>query len=404
MAATAIGLVALSLAFAVFPAAALTPEEIDAGAATAASGARRHVEKLASNRMAGRNNGTPGSRRARKYLVKSLNGIAQPLGSGSKPYFQRFERDGYAGVNVLAVVAGRELPGEYVVLGAHYDHLGVGSCGPETGTHDRICNGATDNASGSAAVLAVGAAIAELPEPPRRSVVLALWDAEEDGLQGSRHYVETAPAVPLSQTVVYVNLDILGATLIPSLANNTFAIGGETGGVPLSELVAEAATHQTVDVTPLSYVFGQQRGDYFPFGQAGIPLVWFGDSSSACYHTAGDEISRVDWDKLAEQTALAFRTVVGVAETESPPSFLEPTPGPTYADAVSLQGLLKLSLPADLGLFPPPAQAEITDLAALIDQIVTDGPDAFDGTDSVSVIATAAVLIRNLESLPCPAW
>jgi hypothetical protein len=404
MAALRIGVLVLSLGFGGSSAAALTPEQIDAGAATAASGARRHVEKLASNRMAGRNNGTAGSRRAQRYLVKRLKAIAEPLAGGSKPYRQAFERDGDAGTNLLAVIPGRELPGEYVIVGAHYDHLGVGECEPETGTDDRICNGATDNASGTAAVLAVGAAIARLPEPPRRSVVLALWDAEEDGLEGSEHYVLIDPLLPLSETITYVNLDILGATLIPSLASNTFAIGAETGGAQLRELVAEAATHHAIDLTPLSYVLGQQRSDYFPFGHAGVPTVFFGDSSSACYHTAGDEISRVDWEKLEEQTGVAFRTVVGAAETDDPPAFLAPTPGPTYDDATSILGLLDLALPADLGLFPPPAQAEIADLAALIEQVVADGPGAFDSADAVSVIATAAVLIQNLEALPCPAW
>jgi hypothetical protein len=394
---------ALGLPFAFAPpsAAALSPEEVDAGAAAAAAEVARHVEKLASNRMAGRDNGTPGSRRAQKYIVKRLKPVAEPL--GAKPYRQPFQRD-EKGTNLVALIPGRELPDEYVVVGGHYDHFGPGKCGPEIGTNDRICNGATDNASGTAMVLALGAAIAQLPEAPRRSVVLALWDAEEDGLEGSQHYVQSDPLVPLEATVAYVNLDLLGATLIPSLANNTFAIGGETGGTALRDLVAEAASHHTVDLTPLSYPFGQGRSDYFPFGQAGVPVVSFGDSSSACYHTAGDEIARVDFAKLAEQTALAFRTVVGVAETETPPAFVAPAAGPTYEDAVALAGLVALSVPADLDLFPPPARAEIEELAALIEQVAAEGPDAYDGADAVAVIATAAVLIRHLEALPCPAW
>ena len=316
--------VSVGLGLGAAPGAALTAAELDAGARTAASGAKRHVKKLASNRMKGRDNDTRGSRLAQAYLVKRLAKICEPLGSGPKPYLQPFLRDGDAGANLLCVIRGRELPDEHVMLGGHYDHLGVGGCGPETGTSDRICNGATDNAAGTAVVLAVGNAVAKLPEAPRRSIVLALWDAEEDGLEGSEHYVEEAPLVPLSQTVAYVNLDLLGATLIPSLANNTFAIGGETGGAALSDAIAAAAASQTLDLTPLSYVFGQGRSDYAPFGKAGVPIVFFGDSSSACYHTAGDDLSRVDWDKLSEQSALAFRTVVGLAEADDAPSFVPP--------------------------------------------------------------------------------
>ena len=281
-------LLALSLSLSVglglgaAPGAALTAAELDAGAQTAASGAKRHVKKLASNRMKGRDNDTRGSRLAQAYLVKRLAKICEPLGSGPKPYLQPFLRDGDAGANLLCVIRGRELPDEHVMLGGHYDHLGVGGCGPETGTSDRICNGATDNAAGTAAVLAVGNAVAKLPEAPRRSIVLALWDAQEDGLEGSEHYVEEAPLVPLSQTA---------------------------------------------------------------------PLI-----------------------------------------------------APTYADAVSLQKLLALAVPADLGLFPPSGQVEIAEVGALIDQLVADGPAAFDGADAVSVFTSAAVLIAYLEGLPCPAW
>ena len=72
-------------------------------------------------------------------------------------------------------------------------------------------------------MLAIGEALRSLPTPPRRSVVLALWDAEEDGLLGSLYYVNH-PIVPLTQTVAYVNFDILGQDLVPSLRANSFAV------------------------------------------------------------------------------------------------------------------------------------------------------------------------------------
>ena len=104
---------------------------------------------------------------------------------------------------------------------------------------DHICNGATDNAAGVAEVLSIGREIAQRPKPPRRSVVLALWDREEDGLLGSRYYVQH-PVRPLAQTVVYVNYDIQGANVLPSLDTDTFAIGSETGGPQLQSIVARA--------------------------------------------------------------------------------------------------------------------------------------------------------------------
>src|SRR5262249_2825984 len=111
-----------------------------------------------------------------------------------------------------------------------------GACASARAPGGDICNGATDNAAGSAIVLGVGLALKK--RPPRRSVVLALWDAEEDGLVGSLYYVNN-PLVPLSKTVAYVNFDIQGSDLLPSLATTSFAVGPETG-TTLTDVVRAA--------------------------------------------------------------------------------------------------------------------------------------------------------------------
>lgn len=386
------------------PAAALTQKQIDKGAKKAAQGLRQPVKFLASDKLQGRQNGSEGSVRAQEFLVKKLRKIAEPLGTGDEPYLQPFLRLGDVGTNVLAVIRGSELPEEYVMIGGHYDHLGT-DCDPGEKPGDVICNGATDNAAGTAAVLAIAKAIAKLPEPPRRSVVIALWDAEEDGLEGAEYYVEEAPLVPLAQTVAYVNLDLLGATLLPSLARNTFAIGSETGGAVLRDAIdAAAALHPAVELTPLSEAFGQGRSDYRPFALAGVPTVFFGDGSSACYHTAGDDLSRVDWKKLAQQSAIAFRTVVALTEGATAPVFAPPNAAPVYADAVELQRVLALAVPADLPLFSPDVQTTIQFGANVIDEIADEGPAEFDGTDAGSTLIQAGIFVTELEALPCPGW
>jgi hypothetical protein len=386
------------------PAAALTQKQIDKGAKKAAQGLRPIVRFLASDKLQGRQNGSEGSVRAQEFLVKKLRKIAEPLGTGDAPYLQPFLRLGDVGTNVVAVIRGSELPEEYVMIGGHYDHLGT-DCDPGEKPGDVICNGATDNAAGTAAVLAVAKAIAKLPEPPRRSVVIALWDAEEDGLEGAEYYVEEAPLVPLAQTVAYVNLDLLGATLIPSLASNTFAIGSETGGAVLRDAIdAAAALHPAVELTPLSEAFGQGRSDYRPFALAGVPTVFFGDGSSACYHTAGDDLSRVDWKKLAQQSAIAFRTVVALTEGATAPVFAPPNAAPVYEDALELQRVLALAVPADLPLFTPEVQTKIQFGADVIDQIADEGPAEFDGTDAGSTLVQAGIFVTELEALPCPGW
>jgi hypothetical protein len=382
------------------PALALTDEALEAGARQAERGLKRSVRTLAANRLQGRDNGTEGSLRAQAFLRKRLRKVAEGLGTGDDPFAQPFQTP-EPGTNLLGVIRGSELPDEYVIVGAHYDHLGT-SCGPSDDPGDVICNGATDNASGTAVVLAVGRAIRKLREPLRRSVVLALWDAEEDGLAGSEHYV-AEPLVPLAQTVAYVNLDLLGFTLTPSSGPGTFAVGSETGGATLRAIV-DAAGRPPLDLVPLSYLFGQGRSDYANFGAAGVPIAFYGDGSAHCYHTSGDEIGLVDFEKLALQSAAAFRTVARLASEDPPPSFVAPSPSPVYDDAVSLQRAIDRALPADLGIFPIDVQAELVAIQEQVGAIVADGPGTFDPPDAIALLAGAGVLVNRLEELPCPAF
>ena len=101
------------------------------------------------------------------------------------------------GTNILAKIPGGDLANEYVIIGGHYDHLGNNCRG--TDATDTVCNGATDNGTGTAAVLELARKI-KAAGTPRRTVVFALWDREEDGLLGSNFYVQN-PIVPIAQTV-----------------------------------------------------------------------------------------------------------------------------------------------------------------------------------------------------------
>ena len=194
----------------------------------------RMVTALASDELEGRDNDTPGSELAQELLIRRLRKAGRglnPAGLKTEAYKQHFTFNGQTGTNLLAVIRGRELPNEYVIVGGHYDHLdtrsnAAGACSTGRPPGGAVCNGATDNAAGAATVLAIGRALKK--HPPRRSVVLALWDAEEDGLTGSLYYVNF-PLVPLAQTVAYVNFDILGSDLLPSLKTTTFAVSPETG-------------------------------------------------------------------------------------------------------------------------------------------------------------------------------
>jgi hypothetical protein len=349
------------------------------------------VAVLTSDGLAGRNNLTAGSAGARAFLVERLRPIAEganPAGSGDAAYLQPFAQ----GTNVVAVIPGTELPDEYVIVGAHYDHLG--SCAvSEPG--DTVCNGATDNATGVAVALAVADAVAR--QPVARSVLIALWDAEEDGLLGSAHYVAN-PLVPLADTVAYVNLDIQGANLRPAIRHLTFAIAGETGGPVLQDMVTDAAAGSTLDTIALSSIFGQFRSDYASFVNVGVPSVFFSDSTGPCYHTNDDEYGIVDFAKLGQQIGTTERLTRALANTASPPTFTS-APLVVFADVVELE---RVSLEALPGTAPGSADRAAVEAAlAVYSPIVAAGPAAFDAGDVSAVLVATLGLVDALTSGEC---
>ena len=104
----------------------------------------------------------------------------------------------------------------------------------------------------------------------------------------------------------YVNFDIQGSNLLPSLRNTTFAVASETGGARFQEIVRAAIGEQSLDTSLFSSIFGQFRSDYANLINVGVPSVFFTDSTGPCYHTAQDDPSVVDFYKLEQQTATAL--------------------------------------------------------------------------------------------------
>lgn len=354
---------------------------------------------LSDDALAGRNNNTAGSVAAQDYLIDELQaaGIAGLVGGGGDAaYKQPFTQSGSIGTNILGVIPGSELPNEYIIVGAHYDH--VGTCRTvEVG--DTVCNGATDNAAGVAAVLGIARGITALPTPPRRSVIIALWDAEEDGLRGSLYYTNN-PLVPLVDTKGYVNFDIQGANLLPSLRNFTFAVGAETG-IGLGALTSAAAATVDLDERQLSFIFGQARSDYVNFTNVNVPTVFYSDSTGPCYHTNGDEPAVVDFGKLEKQTRRGYELTLALADAAVPPVFAIPgTPLATYADAVILDEVLTAGV-ADLALFAPADQTALSNAQTTVHQLVLDGPGAFDNTDVGTLLNNTITVIDVLTRTTC---
>jgi acetylornithine deacetylase/succinyl-diaminopimelate desuccinylase-like protein len=359
---------------------------------------QRDLNILAGDDKAGRQNGTAGSAAAREFLIDELRPVADGLagGSGDAAYLQPFT----GGTNVMAVIPGTDLADEYVMVGAHYDGLG-GSCEFRS-AGDSICNGATDNATGVAALLAIARALGSESPGPRRSIILAIWDREEDGLLGSRHYVAN-PLRPLNRTVAYVNFDIVGANLLPSLRGTSVAVAAESGGARLEGIVRSAIDAHALDTEMLSTPFGQGRSDHATLLGAGVPSVFFTDATGGCYHTNDDEPAIVDHPKLLQQIGTSLAVTRALANTGSPPSFVSGTPPATYDDAVAFGRIVNRAW-ADRALFSSADQATLERVRNDMQRIVDEGRAAFDSNDLSATLGNAATVVSMLTGLPCEGY
>ncbi|HEY3723900.1 MAG TPA: M28 family peptidase [Acidimicrobiia bacterium] len=350
---------------------------------------------ISSDTFQGRDNATAGSILAQRYLIDRLATMAvgiNPSKTGDASFQQPFD----GGTNLLAEIPGTDKAGEYVMIGAHYDHLGT-NC-RTADPNDHICNGATDNGAGVGAVLQIAKMIKD-HGAPRRTVVLALWDREEDGLLGSKYYTEH-PIVPLAQTVAYINFDIQGANLLPSLQNASFAVGAETGGPQLQSLVRSAVATGPLQTRLVSSIFGQNRSDYINFTNVGVPNVFFSDSTGPCYHTAQDQVGVVDFWKLDQQAKLTYQLARSLIQADGRPPFTTGTPLATFDDALSLQAVTSSAI-ADLGRFTAEQQSQLLKFRDDLNAIVAGGPAAFDSADISTLVSGAATAVSILTSGTC---
>jgi Zn-dependent M28 family amino/carboxypeptidase len=269
---------------------ATAPPDIAAAPASAAAvdsvRLMRDLSVLAHDSMEGRATGTPGNARARAFLERSF-AEAGLLTFGAS-YLQSFSftrgNAALEGVNVVGHVRGTTQPARYIVVPAHYDHLGI--------RNGQIYNGADDNASGTAALLALARHLVR--QPPRHSIIFAALDAEEMGLQGARAFV-AAPPVPRDAIVLNVNMDMVGRN-----DANELYVAGTYHYPDLLPVVEQVAAGVEVRLIPGHDRPGGEPGDdwtnlsdHGAFHAAGIPFLYFGVEDHPDYHRATDEFERI---------------------------------------------------------------------------------------------------------------
>lgn len=245
------------------------------------------VRTLSSPAYEGRRTGTPGNRKAQEYLEQRLRAIGiAPLGESFAQQFS-FSRRGQStgAVNLVGMVRGSKAPERYIVLSAHYDHLGV--------QKEKIHPGADDNASGVAVVLA--AARWFKANQPEHSIVFALFDGEEMGLQGAKHFVKTMP-LPKDKVVANINFDMVGRN-----DKGEINVAGTSYTPQLRAVVEQAARRSGLKVA-----FGHDRpkaltkvddwtgsSDHGAFHDVGIPFLYLGVEDHADYHGPGDTFEKI---------------------------------------------------------------------------------------------------------------
>lgn len=299
------------------------------------SSAEATINFLASDELQGREAGFHGSRVTSEYIVSLLQWMGvSPLADS---YFQPFDAyrkerqkkgrlevhpDSIAKLkqevhqkltmrNVLGMIPGKNTK-EYVIVGAHFDHLGI----DPVLDGDQIYNGADDNASGVSVVLQIARAFLASGQQPERNVIVAFWDGEEKGLLGSKYFVQTCPF--LSQIKGYLNFDMIGRNNKPQQPKQVvyfYTAVHPVFGDWLKEDIRKYGLQLEPDYRAWENPIG--GSDNGSFAKVGIPIIWYHTDGHPDYHQPSDHADRLNWDKIVEITKASFLNMWKMANEKS---------------------------------------------------------------------------------------
>ena len=286
--------------------------------------AEAYIGFLASDALRGREAGTQWGKIAGEYIVSNLKTLGvKPLYNS---YYQPFEAyskerqkkgrwqvhpDSIALLkqevhrklemnNILCKIDGKN-PDEFVVVGAHYDHLGF----DPALEGDNIYNGADDNASGVSAVLQLVKAFLATGVRPERTVIFAFWDGEEKGLLGSEYFVQTFPGI--SEVKGYLNYDMIGRNADES--NPGYLMYFYTEAHPVfGDWLKDSVEKYGLDLAPDYRAWDRPVGgsDNASFALRNVPVIWYHTAGHPDYHMPGDHTGRINWNKIVDITKASF--------------------------------------------------------------------------------------------------
>ncbi len=224
-----------------------------------------------------------------KFIDENLEPVSCALADWNVNYQSKFDTVVAKTDNVIGILRGEgPLAEEYVVIGGHYDHLGMGEVGSRTPQRREIHNGADDNATGTAAVLELARRYVRYDKKPKRTMVFICFSGEERGLLGSAFYVnEEKPVFDLEKTVAMINYDMIGW-----LRDNKLTIYGTGSGSSFDEIVEKNVEGTGLELNKVASPFA--GSDHMPFVQKQVPVMFIHTGLTDVYHTPEDDYAALN--------------------------------------------------------------------------------------------------------------
>ncbi len=291
--------------------------------------------------------------------------------------------------NLAGLIPGKgPLADEYVVVGAHYDHLGYGGEGSMTPNVTAIHNGADDNASGTVAALLIGALLKDrlAAADAHRAVVIALFSGEESGLAGSSRFVESPPH-PIDRNTAMINLDMVGR-----LRDDTLIALGSDSAPEWAGRIEEAAG-AVEGLTVTSHGDGYGPSDQTSFYAAGVPVLHLFTGSHDVYHTPDDDPPTVDAAGGARVALFGAEIAAGLVRDPVRLTYARSSSGPAMSGDSRGYG-------AYLGTVPDYSAMQATEGGVLLSDVRTGGPADLAGIRGRDrIVAMAGTRIENLYDM-----
>lgn len=300
---------------------------------------KKQLSIIASDEMEGRETSTPGQYKAARFLANEFEKLGLkkivPLYQYMS-YFQWFDvyktgkkqqlslnanesSENYvqaASMNVAGMIIGKSIPEEFIVISAHYDHIGIDSNGD-------INNGADDDGSGTAAVLEIAEAFVQAQKDgngPERSILFLLVAGEEKGLLGSKYFTNVNPLIPLEKIVCDLNIDMIGRKDNKHETEEyLYLIGADKLSKELDNM-SNTANKKYLNYE-IDYTYNNMddpnrfyyRSDHYNFAQKGIPIIFFFTGVHEDYHRPTDDVEKILFPKYCKITKYIFHIAWDVA-------------------------------------------------------------------------------------------